>query len=165
MSLSEFFLNSKSTEVLLETYEISHPDFTRTYYLVKNHTSGITATTENSDVIDFEYVPMSTTRLVSSDTLDSSIEISIGDQGDYIAAEVDAVREANGMTVKPKVIYRGYTSSDLSQPLEGPYIFDLTNCARSREGAGFDAAPVDLNIHRTGELYTFERFPMLRGFL
>lgn len=163
--LSEFFLASKASDVLIETYEISHPFFSKTYRFVVNSVQGISATDENSVVQDYEYMPLRASRLTASEGLDSAIEISVGDNGDVIAFEIDEVRDSNAMHIKPSVVYRGYSSRDYTQILEGPHRLEITDTARADEGAAFEAAPVTLDTHRTGELYTFERFPMLLGFI
>jgi len=106
-----------------------------------------------------------TVLLATSEDLDNSVQINLGDQGDIMAAEIDAIRDAMSMEIKPVVIYRGYSSADYSQVLEGPFSLKVTDTVRTHEGAALEASPRKLNALRTGERYSLTRFPYLRGFL
>jgi hypothetical protein len=97
--------------------------------------------------------------------LDFGIDVTFGDLGQVIPNELDAVRAANGFTEKPIVKYRTYRSDLLTTPLYGPVKLEIKEFAFNREGAKFTAKAPSLNINQTGEIYTLNRFPMLRGFL
>lgn len=163
--LANFFLGSSSNDVLVETYEISHPNFSQTYRFVKNVIGGVTVTLEDNSTEAFQYYPLQASRLQTTETLDSAIQINLGDQGEVMAAEIKRVRDAGAMNVKPTVIYRGYSSADYTTILEGPFSFIVEDVSRNDEGAAFEAKPPDLNTLRTGERYTLDRFVMLRGLL
>lgn len=162
---SEYFLNSASNIVQLETLEITHSAFTQDYFVVRNATLGITATLEDSSEKDFTYYPLKITPLGSLDNLDQSIRIDLGDLGEVLPLELDAVSSALGFTEKPVVKYRIYRSDDLTEPLLGPILLQIDSFTFSREGSSFEAKAPSLNINRTGEIYKLARFPMLRGFL
>jgi hypothetical protein len=70
-----------------------------------------------------------------------------------------------GTIIKPIVTYRTYRSDDLSGPLAGPYRFEVANIAFQKEGATLTCGAPRLNLNQTGEPYSMDRFPMLRGFL
>lgn len=162
---SEFFLNSKSSIVQLETFEISHSAFTRTYYIVRNMVSGVTVTLEDLTTQFFQYYPAAIVPVGSNDDLEQSLKISLGDLGEVLPTELDAVQAADAFREKPAVKYRTYRSDELTSILYGPLILEVKNFAFNKEGATFEAKAPSLNIHRTGEIYQFDRFPMLRGFL
>lgn len=162
---SEYFLNSESSVVQLETIEISHSAFTQPYYIVRNATLGVTVTLEDDTDQEFTYYPLKVTPLSSLDNLDQSIRIDLGDLGEVLPLELDAVSDALGFSEKPVVKYRIYRSDDLSAPLVGPLLLEVTTFTFSREGSSFEAQAPSLNINRTGEAYKIARFPMLRGFL
>jgi hypothetical protein len=164
-SYSEFFLRSKSSVVKLETLEISHPNFTKVYRVVRNAVAGISAKLETGETVEFEYYPLRITMAGARDDLDSSIKIDFGDLGDILQPELDAVAANTGFSVKPVVKYREYRSDDLNSVLNGPIVLEVTSFAFNREGSSFEAKAPSLNINRTGETYTFDRFPMLRGFI
>ena len=159
----EFFLNSKSTVVRFETIEISHPDFSQVFRLVRNNSEGITATLEDGMEVDFEYLPMQIREQSTSDDLDFSIEINVGDLGELLPAEIDLVHEAGTNHIRPTVIYRSYRSDDLSSPMEGPIRLEIITLNSDKEGTTFTAAAPVVNLSRTGEIYSASRFTGLRG--
>lgn len=162
---SEFFLNSAASVVKLETLEISHPNFTRVYRIVRNAVAGITARIETGEEVDFEYLPMRITSTGASDDLDNGVRVDLGDLGEILPVELDRVAASSGFSVKPVVKYREYRSDDLINVLNGPVVLEVRTFSFKREGSSFEAKAPSLNINKTGELYTFDRFPMLRGFL
>lgn len=162
---SEYFLNSSSSVVQLELIEISHSAFTQSYFVVRNATNGVTVTLEDGSSQEFEYYPLKVTPLGSRDDLDQAIRITLGDLGEILPKEIDAVSNSVGFIEKPIVKYRAYRSDDLSEPLIGPWILEVTTFNFNREGSTFEAKAPSLNINRTGEAYKIARFPMLRGFI
>jgi hypothetical protein len=162
---SEFFLNSNSHVVELELIEINHPNFTKSYYIVRNAVAGVTVTLENLSEQEFEYYPLQISPTGSGDDLDQVLKVQLGDLGDILPNELKAVYAANGFAIKPTLIYRTYRSDDLTKPLYGPLTFEVCNITFKKEGAAFEARAPRLNSVATGELYTTNRFPMLRGFI
>jgi hypothetical protein len=162
---TEFFLNSKSSVVQLELLEISHPNFSQTYYAVRNSINGVTVTLETAVTQFFTYYPMLITSIGSRDDLDQALKIDFGDLGELIPNEIDNITAADAFNIKPTVKYRTYSSNNLTQPLYGPIILEVGTFSFTREGASFEAKAPSLNINRTGELYSINDFPMLRGFL
>lgn len=162
---AEFFLNSKSSVVQLETIEISHPNFTQTYRVVRNAVEGITATLEDSQVVDFVYYPLNIESSGVKDDLDQILKITLGDLGEILPTELDQVASNSGFGTKPIIKYRIYRSDDLTRPLFGPITLEVSSFGFTAEGVTFEAGAPSININKTGEIYTLERFPMLRGFL
>jgi hypothetical protein len=162
---TEFFLNSRSDVVQLELLEISHPNFTQTFRVVRNAVDGVTVTLEDLSVQNFEYYPLKIDGNSPRGDLDFTINVSFGDLGEVLPPEIDAVTAANGFGVKPVVKYRTYSSTDLTTPLFGPVVLEIESFSFNREGASFSAKAPSLNNTSTGELYKIDRFPMLRGFL
>lgn len=162
---TEFFLNSKASIVQFETLEISHPDFTNTYFIVRNNTDGLTVTLEDDTEQTFDYYPLRVTPAGSREDLDFAIQVDLGDLGEVLPNEFDAVASANSYDIKPTVKYRLYSSDDLTAPMLGPHLLEVTSFSFTKEGASFEAKAPSLNVNRTGELYRIDRFPMLAGFL
>jgi hypothetical protein len=161
---TEFYLNSDSNIVQLETIELSHSDFTQTYRVVRNATNGITATTETGASVAFAYYPLAIDPAETRDNLDQSFTISLGDLGEILPTELDAVATADGFGEKPVLIYRTYRSDVLTAPLF-VITLEVESFTFNEQGSVFEAKAPSLNINKTGETYTFARFPMLRGFL
>lgn len=162
---SEFFLNSKSSVVQLELLEISHPNFTKTYRIVRNAVNGVTVTLEDTSIETFDYYPLRISGTETRENLDFSLKIDLGDLGEVLPPELDSVSSAGGYATKPIVKYRTYRSDDLTAPLFGPLVLEVKSFSFNREGSTFEAKAPSLNVNKTGELYKIDRFPMLRGFL
>lgn len=166
MSLySDFFLNSKSRVVQLEMLEISHPSFSKVYYIVRNATLGITVRHENGVNRKYQYYPCKIEQNSDSDDLDQGFKISVGDLGELIPDEVDRVNAANTAAVKPKVVYRSYRSDDLLNVMYGPLVLEVKAFSFTPDGASFQANAPQLNINSCGEIYDLVRFDPLRGTL
>lgn len=161
-----FFLNSEAEIVQFETLEISHPNFSQTYRFIRNHGDGLTVTLEDAlGDATFDYRPMEITDTSLADDLDFILEISLFDLGSILPAELEAVLIANGSDTKPTLIYRTYRSDDLTAPMWGPITLEVQKFAFNRQGATFEASTPRANKNRTGEIYTVDRFPMLRDFV
>lgn len=162
---SEFFLNSRSNIVQLECLEISHPNFTQTYRLVRNATNGISVTYEDGITYAHSYYPLSIVSIGSRGDLDQGFKISFGDLGEVLPKEIDSVSSANRFDVKPVVKYRTFRSDRLNTVLYGPLVLEIKSFAFTRDGSTFEARAPTLNNNVTGELYKLDRFTGLRGFL
>lgn len=162
---SEFFLDSPPTVAQIDLLEISHPNFTQTYYLARNSPfqSDIIVTHEDASVQTYQYMPMSVKPLGTATDLDQELEITLGDLGEVLPAELDAVAAGNGFQTKPTVLYRTYRSDDLAAPLFGPVNLRVDGISFNREGASFRARAAAFNIVRTGVCYRVEDYPMLEG--
>lgn len=160
-----YFLNSKKNVIEYETLEISHPNFTQTHWIVRNRRGGLVAQLEDESYQTFLYVPLKITPKDSRANLDCAFDIQLGDLGEILPLERDAVIAADGFSTKPTVKYRTYRSDDLTTPMLGPITLQASQFTFKREGCAFTAEAPSLNIAETGETYTLDRFPMLRGCL
>lgn len=161
---SEFFLSTTSDVVMLETIELSHSDISQIYRIVRNKTSGLTATLESGATVSFDYYPMSINRGDDRQNIDQSLEIMLGDLGEVLPLEIDLINNAGSYSEKPSLIYRLFRSDILTSPME-VISLDVQNISFSKEGAMIKAQTKSLNSNGTGERYTFDRFPMLLGVL
>jgi hypothetical protein len=163
-SYTDFFLNSPARVVQLDLLEISHPNFSKTYRIVRNKVGGCTATIDGTPQV-FDYYPLSVTPNSDRGDLDYSLQIQLGDLGDVIPTELDNVVAADGMGTKPTVRYWTFRSDDLTAALFGPISLEITTIQMTREGTSFLASAPALNSNRTGEIYLPSRFPGLAGLL
>lgn len=161
----EYFLNSKSSVANFETIELSHPNFSKTYYFVRNSAAGITATLETDVEVDFEYIPLKITQSSTSEDLDYSLVVDFGDVGEILSLELDLAAAADALKIQPQLTYRTFRSDDLTTPLFGPVVLNVKNINFNRTAATIEASADKSNSLRTGELYTINRFPTLRAFL
>lgn len=163
---AEFFLNRSGEVIQLECLEFSHPSFSKTYYIVRNAPGGVTVTHEDSSSHAYEYAPVTIERANSSDDLDQKISVSFGDLGQTLPPEVDAALSGAYANQPPKLRFRSYRSDDLSQPLISLQVLDVTGLMRDAAGVtAFEAKAPELNTNKTGNIYSFDRFPLLKGVL
>jgi len=125
----------------------------------------VTVTDPDEGDQEYTYLPMKITALATKDDLDTGIKVDMGDLGEVFPKEVDAVDNADGYGTKPEVKYSIYASNDLTTPLYGPVTLQIKDIAFSHEGISFEASPPSLNVNKTGILYQYTQFPMLRGFI
>lgn len=162
---TEFFLKSKSSVVQLECLQISHSLFSQTYYIVRNAVNGVTVTHEDTTSHDYVYYPLKLSLTGPRTDLDQVLNVQLGDLGDLIPNELDNIRAGSGFQEMPRVIYRTYSSADLTTPIYGPIVLVVKSFAMDRTGSVFDAKAPSLNSNKTGEKYSIARFPMLAGLL
>ncbi|NET73003.1 MAG: DUF1833 domain-containing protein [Sphaerospermopsis sp. SIO1G2] len=165
MSLTDFYLNSDSSEVELETIQLSHSSFSKTYRFVRNASNGITATIEGNETVDFDYYPLRISKLGERNDMDFGVRIDLGDANRVLKEELELIRAADTFEEKPVLTYRTFQSSNLSAPLAGPFTLEVKDLTFTEGQVSFEAIAPRLNLRATGELYTLERFPMLRGVL
>jgi hypothetical protein len=164
-SYVDYFLRTASTVVQCELLELSHSAFTQTYRIVRNVAAGITVKLETGEQVVFDYYPVKIEANADSDDLDQSLTITLGDLGEILPTELDAVTAADSFHEKPLLTYRTYRSDDLTKPMLGPLVYEIESIVFKGDGCSFTAKAPSLNQVKTGELYTLDRFPMLRAFL
>lgn len=158
----EWFVTAPRGVAELETLEISHPDFSQTYYLVRNKANGLTANDENNISRTFQYCPMLVKLPDNNADLDQSIQITLADLNQTIGAEMDNISTDN--TDDPDLIYRSFRSDTYSM-IEGPINLKITGINFVKQGANIAAQAKSYNVSPTGAVYDYTRFPMLRGFI
>lgn len=163
---TNYFLASKSSVVMLETLELSHPGFSQTYRIVRNSINGMIARIEDGTSAEFNYYPVKITPTRNAEDLDFGLQITVGDLGEEFPKELDrTLKYPGGVMIKPTLIYRTFRSDDLTKPMYGPLRLQLSGLSFNAEGVSFEAKAPALNNNRTGEVYSLTRFPMMRGFI
>lgn len=164
-ALSEYYLGSGAGVVQLDLLEITHPNFSQAYRIVRNNADGITIDLSIDETgVVFDYYPALVEQLGARDDLDAGIKITLGDVGEVLPTEMDNVAEAGGFQTKPQVRY--WTArSDTSEIIYGPLNLEAPNFIETENGSAFEAVAPVLNSNKTGERYTLERITMLRGCL
>lgn len=160
----EFFLNGKVETAEIETLEISHPAFSRVYYLVRNVTGGITLRHEDGQEYYHEYCPLSLANEGASDDLDYALSISLGDLNEIISREVDNLLAADSFGTPATVIWRSYRSDTL-EIMNGPLRLEAREFSYTGEGSSFPAGAPQVNRQGTGLRYDLTNFPATREFM
>ena len=101
--IKDFHLDSVSSVVLLETLEISHSLWPAPIRIVTNHPDGISVTLENGQPTTFEFIPLLIQRGNTSDDLDQTLNITVGDLGEIVPPLIQKIRDASS-DEKPQVI-------------------------------------------------------------
>lgn len=160
-----FFLTAAPSVIQLELIEVTHPDFSQAYRYVRNQRGGVTVSLPGVGLTFFEFRPLAIRRTEVSDDLVSGLALDIGDPGDVLPTELDRLVAASSMSTKPALRYWVYRSDDLNTPLVGPLVYEVRSISTKGPNASLEAGAPERNASGTGEIYTFTRFPMLRGFL
>ncbi len=162
---TEFFLASRRDVAQLEMFEVTHPNFTKPYRIVRNAPKGVTVNLSNEEPnVTFDYYPAIITPSGSKDDLDASVKVQLGDLGEVIPFEIDAVEAAGGFLTKPQLRYWAFRSDVLAAPIYGPLLLEVPSVTHDGVSSTLEASAPRLNVTGTGERYDLTRFPMLRGF-
>lgn len=159
-----YWLSGNPDDVRLLCVEVSHPAWSKVYRLVQNHADGITVQHENTFSYDYEYVPLTIQRGTNSDDLDQEITIGVGDLGETFPGELKAARASQYSDIRPTLNYREYNLSDLTKPQVTILGLEVTDYEPKIEGAVFVCRAKRMNLTKTGEVYTLDNTPTLRGF-
>lgn len=162
-AFTDYILSAEPNDVYLETLQLSHPSWSQTYRIIRNDCLGRTLTTE-SGTFPFVYYPVEIKFSPDKTDLDKTLSFVVGDLGEIIPSEVLRMQEADTMTTKPVLTYRGY-SSESNSMVYGPVTFDVKGLSVISEGARIDAGAPSVNSSRTGRKATVETIATLKGFL
>lgn len=158
----EEYLFATQPAYLIECIEIKHSLWENPLRYVTNMADGVSVG-HDSSYFNYEYVPLQIDKGSSSDDLDQSLSITIGDLGEIVPDLIDQILDA-GSTERPQVTYRAYSSLDLSQPILVIDHLEVTDQSSDYQGTTFNAEAPKLNAVGTGLLFTKANFPTLIGF-
>lgn len=167
-AISEYFFNSRSDVSQLEMIEVTHPNFTKTYRICRNAPYYEPVTVDLSPDergVTFDWYPLGVEHKGAQADLDYAIQFNLGDLGEEIPDQLDAVTAANGFKIKPQLRYWAFRSDMLDQPMIGPIRLEIPSITLTEEGSSFEARAQTLNQIKTGIRYTLVDYPPLRGFL
>lgn len=168
--IKDFHLDSTASVVLLETLEISHSLWPNPIRLVTNHPDGVSVTLENGQPATFEFIPVMIQRGNTSDDLDQSLKITVGDLGEVVPPLINLIEDASS-DEKPQVIYRSFAFDAASMVLTKPSPIELirglyvAQMNQDHQATTFEAATSGKNSVKTGRTYNFKDYPDLRGLI
>ncbi|OTG58866.1 MULTISPECIES: DUF1833 family protein [Acinetobacter] len=158
----EEYLFAVEPAYLIECVEIKHSLWDTALRYVINLADGVSVG-HDSSYFNYEYVPLSIDKGSTSDDLDQTLSITIGDLGEIVPGLIDQIFDSDS-TERPTVTYRAYSSLDLSTPLLVIDNLEITDQSSDYQGTTFNAEAPKLNITGTGLLFTKANFPTLIGF-
>ena len=101
-----------------------------------------------------------------SNDLDQTMQISIADIDDAFLKAMLDVRSSQFATIRPQLKFRIYRDDNFLAPIVVLQTLEvMTFSKNSNKQVSFEAKAPELNSVRTGDVYSLERFPMLRGTL
>ena len=168
--IKDFHLDSVSSVVLLETLEISHSLWPAPIRIVTNHPDGVAVTLENGQPAIFEFIPLMIQRGNTSDDLDQTLNITVGDLGEIVPPLIQKIRDASS-DEKPQVIYRSFAFDAASMvltkqtPIEIIRGLSVAKMNQDYQATTFEAATSGKNSVKTGRTYNFKEYPDLRGLI
>jgi len=160
--LTRVYTSAPSGEIIIETLEISHPNFSQIYYIT-NCGKDVTAQDEATNSRLFQYFPFSIVLPASSDNGFEDLSITMSNVTRIFVYELE--RASENVKEPIKFIYRAYASSQLLVP--GFVLPELssTEVVVSEQTVTARASFIDLvNRNFPNQVYTPKQFPML-GFL
>lgn len=158
-------INRPRGQIMYETMELSHPSFSKTYYLLRNPIRGgiLRTKLETGIVVTNEYVPSTIQWARSKTNMDQVHNITIQDLNKIVQEEESRIGLDDSTPITCKL--RVYLSTNLESPADGPVELEVFNIDYDKKGCTFQASPPNANETGTGERMTTDRFPMLAGFL
>lgn len=152
-------LNSRpENETYYECIVLSHSLFSKTYYLV-NDTKDLTASLNNGTSVLFERANMAPFRPINSNDLDQQSSFTIGDIDNVLDSELDRIPLENTEAIVCD--YYVFHSENLTENVN--FIsFNVDSVPQKKGVFTVKTGVPDLNIDSTGEIFSYDRFPMLR---
>ena len=147
-------------EYIIETIEISHPLFSKIYYLTREPL-GITATLETDEVVNFDGTNIDIQLNSTKSDLDQNYSFTIPDLSNQLDDELDRIPLDNSDEISLK--YRVYINTDLTGPAQGPINLNVLNVSQEKGAFTIAAGAPQLNWNKTGIIYDYDAFPMLRA--
>lgn len=158
-----FLASAPPVQRSIQTLEIRHSQMAQVYYLWREPYYG-TITLENESSVSVRPVNMDI-RIAGNEThLDQSFDIVIDttDADDELRSALDEI--PIDTTERVQLVYREYLSDDLDTPQIIARL-QVENIVYRKGAAKLSAVTPRLNVTRTGEIYSYRKFEMLRGFL
>jgi len=147
-------------EYMIETIEISHPLFSKVYYLTREP-AGIIATLEDMQVVNFVGTNIDIKLNSTKSDLDQNFSFTMPDLNNELDDELDRIPldDSDKIVIK----YRVYINTDLSGPAQGPVLLEALSVSQEKGIFTISAGAPQLNWNKTGIIYDYDTFPMLRA--
>lgn len=168
--IKTFHLDSSPAIALLETIEINHSAWDKPIRIVTNHADGLSARNELGQYVVYDFAPLLISKGETSDNLDQSLKITLGDLGEVVPPLIDKIRQQDS-DESPQVTYRAYVFDAGAMQLVKETPIDIikgltiTSMSRDVNATTFEAKTEDKNTLKTGRIYNSNDYPDLKGLL
>ena len=155
-----FLSSNPERERVFETIVLEHPSFSQIFRFVRDP-KPFTAKDENG--VDQDYSPinfLSANTKISND-LDQLAGFNLSDIDNSFDDEMSKIDL--GDQTKPTITYRIYSSQNLDEIAEGPFVYDIESITQKKGLFTLKSGIPRLNNRTTGQTYNFTDFPMLRS--
>lgn len=153
-----FYLNVSGAVSEINCVEISHPNFK--FFFQSFDEDDIRIKHEDGTEHTYEYLPMQIDRSNVSNDLEQAVKMTIADHDDTLINAYESLIDSVPVLFKQ----RTYRDDNLSFPILIIQTLHITSMSKDSKGSvTFDAKAQELNSVKTGDVYSFERFPMLKG--
>ncbi len=158
-----FLASAPPVQRSIQVIEISHSGMSENHYLWREPYSG-SVTLDDESIVSVRPVNMEIQLAGNETHLDQSFDVMIDttDADDELRLALDSI--PLDTTERVQMVYREYLSDDLTTP-QITVSLQVENIVYRKGVAKLTAVTPRLNITRTGEIYSYRRFEMLRGFL
>lgn len=164
---ARFLSSAPQAQREYRTLEIYHPNFDELLRFVQDNVDRdlpieSTAPRDPNTTQTFIAIAMGIKEPAENDEATPQLRIKLGAVADEVNDQINQI-SGDGYLTPIQVIYRKYYSGDLSGPV---LVYELSagNLEfKSYTEVNFTAEDADFARKRSGELYTLERFPTLRG--
>ncbi|MDQ8953475.1 hypothetical protein RFH42_10940 [Acinetobacter rudis] len=157
---TSFYLNASGAVAEVSCIEIVHPTFN--FYLQSFDDDGFHVVHENGKKVFYEYLPMRVDRSNVNNDLDQVVKMTINDFDDRLIEAYNNILDKKPVQFKQRI----YRDDNLDSPMIVIQTLHITSMSKdSRGNITFEAKAPELNNVKTGDVYSFEQFPLLRGTL
>lgn len=160
---NSFFLTDTSGVRKVDTIELNHPDWASPFFFQSEWIDeDIIATNEDLNTVTYQYQLFKVDRNNVVADLDQSVSVTFLDYIDELKYAVNSANHMQPITLK----YRMFRDDDFSSPLDFIQVLEVLKVTSNGDGiVTFDASAEGLNNIRTGDVYTINKFPSLKGII
>jgi len=158
---NNFFLTDTSAVRKVDTIELNHPDWTVPFYFQNEWIDeDMIATNEDAVTVTYQYQLFEVDRGNVMADLDQGVSITFADYIDELKNAINSADHMKAITLK----HRMFRDDDLSSPLDFIQTLQVLKVNNDSNGVvTFEASAEQLNSVKTGDVYTINKFPSLKG--
>lgn len=156
---NSFFLTNTASVAKIDAIELYHPDFGYLRFQYYDE-EGLDLKHEDASVKHYYFESFDIARGNITSDLDQSFSITFSDYKDFLRGNIDSIQDMQPILFS----WRQYRSDDLNSPMFIQRDLHIVRVNYDSSGlVTFEASAEQLNNVKTGDSYTLDRFPTLRG--